>query len=345
MFATRPSWRDAPAELAAGVQRVCGASIVGSRDVHGGMSPGPAAVLRLADGRRVFVKAVSRAVSEPSHRFYQREAVALAALPVETPAPVLLGSIEVTTEGVIRIAAAAKGAREAAGAARPETGGEGAGAADIACGADGWFALVMSVAEGVPAGPPWTGDGVGLVRDACEVIGALPAPDVVPPIGQILTDLDGWELLAAGDPALLDGWERQNVAALAELAARWQGWTAGTALVHQDVRADNAIVDLVARRAVLVDWSFGCAGAPWLDRARLAADIVGAGHRDGPAAALRAATKILDALPGDAARFVAALGGMWRYRSTLAAPPGHPTLRPWQRERARLIRPLLATLL
>nr|WP_255644123.1 phosphotransferase [Actinoplanes polyasparticus] len=254
---------------------------------------------------RVFVKAVSRAASEPSYRFYRREAVALAALPASAPAPVLVGSVEL----------------------------------------DGWCALVMSVAEGVPAGPPWSDDGVRLVTAACELVSSLRAPALVPAIGQLLTDLDGWERLAAGEPALLDGWERQHIATLAGLAAGWPEWTAGTTLVHQDVRADNAIVDVPGGRAVLVDWSFGCAGASWLDRARLAADIVCGGHRDGPAAALRSASRVLEGLPDDAARFVAALAGMWRYRSTLPAPPGHPTLRPWQSERARLVRPLLTSLI
>jgi hypothetical protein len=42
------------------------------------MSPGPAAILALEDGRRVFVKAVSRHVSAGSHRAYEREATVLA---------------------------------------------------------------------------------------------------------------------------------------------------------------------------------------------------------------------------------------------------------------------------
>jgi hypothetical protein len=113
-------------------------------------------------------------------------------------------------------------------------------------------------------------------------------------------------------------------------------------LVHQDIRADNAVVDHVAGRATLVDWSFGCSGAHWLDRARLAADIVCAGHQDGRSVALLSAVGILDSLPQDAARFVAALAGMWRYRSTL---PGHPSLRRWQYERALAVRPLLTVLI
>ncbi|WP_250001140.1 phosphotransferase [Actinoplanes sp. M2I2] len=305
LFAARPSWRDAPEALRSAVAQACGSPVLGSRDLHGGMSPGPAGVLRLADGRQVFVKAVSREASIASHRFYRQEATALSVMPSEAPAPKLLARIEV----------------------------------------DGWCALVMSLAEGGPAGPPWTSDGVALVAAACEHIGRLPAPAGVPPIGDLLTDLDGWQRLADGDPGRLDRWERRHAEALAGLAAGWPAWTTGTALVHQDIRADNAVVDPRAGRAVLVDWSFACSGAGWLDRARLAADVVGTGHRDGPAAALRTATGLLGALPADAPGFVAALAGMWRYRSTLPAPPGHPTLRPWQRERSRLLRPLLTTLI
>lgn len=299
-FTRRSSWAAAPVALRERVARVCGAAVVSSVDVHGGMSPGPAAVLSLADGRRVFVKAVARQVSAGSHRLYEREAVTLASLPARAPAPVLLGSAD----------------------------------------ADGWLALVMTFVAGEPAGPPWTSGGVRLVAAACAAVAQLRAPAGVPAIGEFLVDLDGWQKMDRPDV-----WETRHRAALARLAADWPDWTAGTALVHQDVRADNAIVDHAAGRATLVDWSFGCAGAGWLDRARLAADIVGSGHRDGPAAALGEALSVLAALPGEPQRFVAALAGMWRYRSTLPAPSGLPMLRRWQRGRALAVRPLLAAFL
>ncbi|MDG4826109.1 hypothetical protein O7635_30030 [Asanoa sp. WMMD1127] len=297
-FARRPSWTATPGALRREVDRICGSPVVGSRDVHGGMSPGPAALLDLADGRQVFVKAVSRDASIGSHRAYEREAATLAALPAGAPAPELFGCARV----------------------------------------GGWLALVMSVAAGEAADPPWTADGVRLVGAACATIGSLAAPPTLPPIAALLTDLDGWERLTDRDE-----WEGRHAPALVALASGWRAWTAGDRLVHQDVRGDNAVVDRPGGRATLVDWSFGCAGAPWLDRARLAADIVCAGHRDG--AALAAAVEVLDTLPGEAVRFVAALAGMWRYRSTLPALSGHPTLRGWQARRAIAIRPLLAALL
>ena len=148
-FAQRPSWVAAPTELREQVELICGSAVIGSDDVHGGMSPGPAAILRLEDGRRVFVKAVSRQTSAGSHRAYAREAATLAALPAEAPAPTLFGCADV----------------------------------------DGWLALVMSAAAGKPAGPPWMANNVRLVAAACETLAALPAPQAVPAISELLTDL------------------------------------------------------------------------------------------------------------------------------------------------------------
>ncbi|SNY44461.1 phosphotransferase family protein [Paractinoplanes atraurantiacus] len=277
------------------VTSISGAPAVSSRDVHGGMTPGPAAILGLTDGRQIFVKAVPSS-APGSYRAYEREAVALGALPAAAPAPVLIGTAEI----------------------------------------DGWLALIMSAVPGEPAGPPWDDEGARLVARACAAIGSLPAPGEVPRIGELLTDLDGWDRIEDHDE-----WEREHAPMLARLARRWPEWTAGPSLVHQDVRADNA---LIGEEATLVDWSFGCAGASWLDGARLAADVVAAGHRDGPEAALRLAERILAGLPDGASRFVVALAGMWRHRSTLPPLAGLPTLRGWQAARARALRPLLERL-
>jgi hypothetical protein len=84
-FPDRPPWSAAPAALRARVARQLGAEVTGSVAVHGGMSPGPAAVLRLADGRRVFVKAVSARVNAVSQRLYRWEAEALRVRPRPRP--------------------------------------------------------------------------------------------------------------------------------------------------------------------------------------------------------------------------------------------------------------------
>ena len=61
-FPPRTAWASTPEPVQTAVAAALGATIVGHPDLHGGMSPGPAAGLRLDDGRQVFVKAVSAEV-------------------------------------------------------------------------------------------------------------------------------------------------------------------------------------------------------------------------------------------------------------------------------------------
>ncbi len=67
-FTARAAWSETPEPVRAAVAAALGAPIAAHTDLHGGMSPGPAAGLRLADGRQVFVKAVSAQVRAHNHR-------------------------------------------------------------------------------------------------------------------------------------------------------------------------------------------------------------------------------------------------------------------------------------
>jgi phosphotransferase family enzyme len=93
-FTPRAAWADTPEPVRAAVAGALGAAIVAHADLHGGMSPGPAAGLRLADGRRVFVKAVSAEVRAHNHRMIRQEAGILDALPESVPAPRRLATVE-----------------------------------------------------------------------------------------------------------------------------------------------------------------------------------------------------------------------------------------------------------
>jgi aminoglycoside phosphotransferase (APT) family kinase protein len=62
------------------------------------------------------------------------------------------------------------------------------------------------------------------------------------------------------------------------VVAGWERWTAGDALVHRDIRLDNTAVGADGGPAVLLDWAYAAAGAPWIDLAQLAADVVATGH-------------------------------------------------------------------
>jgi aminoglycoside phosphotransferase (APT) family kinase protein len=155
-FTTRPPWPTAPAGLRSAVEERLGSTVVASHDVHGGMSPGPAAVLSLDSGTRVFVKAVSRTVNAGSHQLYEQEATVLKILPDEAPAAALMAVVE--------------------------TGD--------------WIALITTYAPGRAAGPPWTTAAVAAVVEACETLASVAAPAAIPPVIDRLPDLDGWARLA-----------------------------------------------------------------------------------------------------------------------------------------------------
>ncbi|MFF5228638.1 phosphotransferase family protein [Dactylosporangium sp. NPDC000521] len=87
----RIGWDDLPPPVRAAVERIVGGPVVEAVSQVGGFSPGTADRVRLADGSRAFVKAVSAAHNEHSVVLHRAEARATAALPADVPAPRLLG--------------------------------------------------------------------------------------------------------------------------------------------------------------------------------------------------------------------------------------------------------------
>ncbi|GAA2913181.1 hypothetical protein Acy02nite_90500 [Actinoplanes cyaneus] len=154
-FTTRPSWRTVPTVLAGAVEE-CAGPITAFCDVHGGMTPGPAATLSLGTGDAVFVKAMSRTVNARSHELYRQEAAVLSVMPADVPAARLRGVAEI----------------------------------------DDWIALVLDRAPGAAAGPPWTTAAVQSVARACAAVARAAVPAGVPPVLERLPDLDGWAKLA-----------------------------------------------------------------------------------------------------------------------------------------------------
>lgn len=301
-FTPRAAWADVPAPLHAAVADALDTAIAGHTDLHGGMSPGPAAALRLADGRTVFVKAMSAEVRTLNHMLVRRESAVLDVLPESVPAPRRIATVEWGP----------------------------------------WIALVTTWATG-HAGGPWTDASIDAVVDACRTASEHRAPEGLRPVAERIFDFDGWERAVAAGPA--DEWEAAYVDRAAEVAADWAQWTAGDALVHRDIRADNTAVDTTTGSATLLDWAYAAAGVPWLDLAQLAADIVGTGHRLGPAVATDRAYRLIQTLPTDAARFVVALVGMWRIRAATIPDTVMPTISTWRHERVNALRPLVTRLI
>jgi phosphotransferase family enzyme len=302
-FTSRAAWADTPEPVRTAVADALGAPIAGHTDLHGGMSPGPAAGLRLTDGRRVFVKAVSADVRAHNHMMILQEAAILDALPVSVPAPRRLATVE---HGP-------------------------------------WAALVTTWAPGVTEAS-WSDASTVAVAQACRAASGHRAPSALPPVARRLFDFDGWTRLLAHGAG--DDWEAAHAGPAADVVAGWERWTAGDALVHRDIRLDNTTVELDEGSAVLLDWAYAAAGAPWIDLAQLAADVVATGHVRGRQAATDRAYRLLRTLPTEASRFVVGLAGMWRIRAAVVPDTAvMPSISRWRRARSAALRPLVARLI
>lgn len=154
----RLPWDGLPADVRGGIEERLGSPVVSAETQHGGFSPGVAARLRLADGRRVFAKAVGPEPNPDSPGFHRREARVAAALPPETPAPRFLLSLD---EGE-------------------------------------WVALVFEDVAGREPELPWRQEELARVLDALAALAEAltPAPIAAPPVEEALDELfHGWRTL------------------------------------------------------------------------------------------------------------------------------------------------------
>ncbi len=200
-FTSRPPFDQVPADLRAALEVEVGARVVGTESVHGGMSPGPAALLTLGDGRHVFAKTVAASMGSGAHVLHRRELEVLRLLPGSVPHAPLVAGFEH---------------------------GE-------------WVTIVTEAADGTAVGPPWRSQHLAAVGDAVATCaghvgleGLAPAIDRLPP-------LDGWRDLAHDRPDRLDDWERAHIDGLVAMSDGWPIWTSGEHLVHLDVRCDNVV--------------------------------------------------------------------------------------------------------
>jgi Phosphotransferase enzyme family len=302
-FTPRAAWADTPEPVRTAVAEALGATIVGHTDLHGGMSPGPAAALRLADGRQVFVKAMSAEVRAHNHAMILQESVILDALPSSVPAPRRLATVEYGP----------------------------------------WVALATTWATGATA-TAWTDASIAAVAHACRTASGHPAPRTLPPVAERIFYFDGW--LRVLEIGAGDDWEMAHAGPAADVVDGWERWTAGDALVHRDIRLDNTAVNAETGSAVLLDWAYASAGAPWIDLAQLAADVVATGHALGQQAATDRAYRLLRTLPPEASRFVVGLAGMWTIRAaTVPDTVIMPQISAWRRARSAALRPLVARLI
>ena len=299
----RITWHELPARVRGGVEDILGAAVVEALGQAGGFSPGSADRVRLADGRRAFVKAAGATPNPRAPLIHRREIEVTAALPPSAPAPRLLGGYD---DG-------------------------------------DWVALVLEDVPGRPPATPWLAAEAGRVMATLAGMAAAltPAPSIggEAPGGEIVAaGATAWERIANDPPPELDPWAAAHVERLAGCAARASLALAGETLCHLDVRADNLLIGADGRVTV-VDWPWASPGPPWLDSLLLAVNIRLYGGSVDAEELLASSPVTADADPADITAVLAGLAGSFTDLARQPAPPGLPTLRAFQQAHADALIP------
>ncbi|MHA7960745.1 phosphotransferase [Streptomyces sp. L500] len=287
----RRPWADVPPAVRRALEDALGGRVVEAHSQSGGFSPGVAARVRLADGRRAFVKAVSAETNAHSPRLHRAEARNSAAMPPGAPAPRLLGTYDDGT----------------------------------------WVALLLEDVAGRQPRVPWLPAELDRVLTAVDGLSRAmtPAPFEVPAVAESEAEaFTGWRtLLAAGDTARLDPWAADRLALLAGLESGWAEPATGDSLAHGDLRADNIL--LTDDRVVFVDWPHALRAAPWYDLLVMLPSVASQGGPE-PESVFTAHPLGRAADPEGVTSVLAAVAGYFVRQSLLPDPPGLPTLRAFQ---------------
>jgi aminoglycoside phosphotransferase (APT) family kinase protein len=295
----RQDWQTVPEHIRHAFEAWAGSPVVSAISQVHGFSPGVAARLKLADGRGLFVKAVSSEPNAQSPAFHRREARIVGALPLHVPVPRLQWVHD---------------------------DGEG-----------GWIVLVFEEADGVHPRQPWQSDELQQVLDGMAdlfdkltpsplPLGALPSASE-----RVIRPICGWQRLLHSDSAevrqRLDPWSQRHLARLAELEAQAPAAVSGDTLLHFDIRADNVL--LGAEHVWFFDWPHACIGADWFDVVGFVPSVTMQGGPP-PEEVFARYPASRSANPADVTCGIATLAGYFVRQSLLPPPPGLPTLRAFQ---------------
>lgn len=288
----RLRWEQLPARLRQAVEAGAGARVRSATSQSGGFSPGVASVLRLADERSVFLKAVNAARNPDSPGMHRQEVRVLTALPEGTPVPQLLWHHD---DG-------------------------------------DWVALMTEAIDGRQPVQPWHPGELARFLEAADNLATVltPGPPGLPTVQERFADaFTGWRHLA-GEPAAADGldpWTRRRLDALAGIEQDWATAAAGTTLLHADLRADNVL--LCRRETMVVDWPHACVGAGWVDLL-LALPSVAMHGGGAPEQLWHSYRPARPADPDAVTAVLAAAVGYFLWQARQPPPPNLPTLRAFQ---------------
>jgi aminoglycoside phosphotransferase (APT) family kinase protein len=286
----RVHWEELPAPIRQAIEERLEGVVVEAVTQPGGFSPGLATRLRLDDGRRVFVKAVSEQANPDTPAMHRREARIVAALPATAPVPRLLWSYD----------------------------------------RGGWVVLAFEDVDGRHPGAPWTEADLALVVDALKkmAVDLTPSPietEVTAP-SAFERGINGWRIARERGERRLDSWCSRNLAALTDLEALAPTAAAGETLLHFDTRADNMLI--AGNRVYMLDWPSARTGAAFVDWLIMApsvamqggpapADFMGRFDLSG------IGTEDFDAI-------LCSVAGYFVVRALDPPPPGLPTVRAFQ---------------
>jgi hypothetical protein len=199
----RVHWEELPSPVKRAIEERIGGQVVEAITQAGGFSPGLAARLRIADGCRCFVKAVSVHANPDTPDLHRREAAVVSALPPDAPVARLLWTYD---EG-------------------------------------DWVVLGFEDIEGHTPTQPWRDHELRMVILGLHRLHEVLTPSPIASntaSGALATHIKGWgELQAAGG---LDSWSARNIDRLLTLEAAAPEAVAGDTLLHFDIRADNVLI-------------------------------------------------------------------------------------------------------
>ncbi|MFJ9481475.1 phosphotransferase family protein [Streptomyces mirabilis] len=291
----RLQWTDVPSPLRARLEDALGAPVTDTLTPAGGFGHQLAAALRLADGKRAFVKAAPD--DDPLTAANIHEAAVLGSLPPGTPAPELLG-IHRAADWTAVVIAHLDGPHPDLSPASGD--------------AEQTWALLDKLTSS-PAPAPYA-----------AAVNSTPSNTAA---------LHGWDELLSGPPGDLAPAARERLPQLAELEAAWPALACGNRIVHGDLRADN-MVRVHHLGVTFVDWAHATTGPACIDAASLAPQLILAGHAPEDVAHLLRDHPATASSPDTTTAFLAALTGHWHRNARKPAPPGAPGLRAYQHRAA-----------
>jgi aminoglycoside phosphotransferase (APT) family kinase protein len=164
----RIEWSQVPARVRRAVEDELGSPVASAVTQHGGFSPGAAVRVVLADGRRLFVKAVGSDLNPDTPDLNRAEIVALRLLPADVPAARLVTSYD---DG-------------------------------------DWVALVLEDVDGRRPGVPWSAADVRTVGRTLAGLAVTTGHPELPTFAEVVLALSAWDDVHADprgvDPGLLD---------------------------------------------------------------------------------------------------------------------------------------------